>query len=122
MRSAKPLTALAAVALLCGACATSTVATPAAGCSTLVDETAWEATPSAPFPAVGDVVGATVDEELALANADLEEQRVFGVRQTGQLQLSNTDKRYIRTTITKCEARDAAAARHINAPFWAFWR
>lgn len=98
------------------------VATPSAGCSTLVDETAWEATPSAPFPEVGMVVGATVDEELALTQADLEEQRVFGVRQTGQLQSSNADKKYIRTTITRCEARDAAAARHINAPFWAFWR
>jgi len=113
MRYAKPLIVMLAAALACGACATSTVPTPNAGCSTLLAEDAAEPTPSAPFPAVA--ADATVEEELV-------EEQVFGVRQTGQLQIANSDKRYIVTTIRKCEERDAAAYRRINAPAWQFWR
>jgi hypothetical protein len=48
--------------------------------------------------------------------------QTFGIEQTGQLNIANRDKIDGLTIIRKCEARDAAAARHINAPWWAFWR
>ena len=66
-----------------------------------------EPTPSA-------VIGASGDPAL--------DAQVFGVEQTGQLQLANRDKADGLAIVRACEARDAAATRHINAPFWAFWR
>jgi hypothetical protein len=48
--------------------------------------------------------------------------QVFGIEQTGQLNIANRDKTDGFTIIERCEARDAAAIRHITRPFWAFWR
>lgn len=48
--------------------------------------------------------------------------QVFGIEQTGQLAKANGRTADVVAIVTTCEARDAAAARHINAPLWAFWR
>lgn len=38
--------------------------------------------------------------------------------QTGRLDVANTYKRAALETIERCEARDAAAVKRLNAPFW----
>ncbi len=43
---------------------------------------------------------------------------VFGVRQTGQLDKANGRFRDGIGIIERCEARDAAAVRRIEAPWW----
>lgn len=48
--------------------------------------------------------------------------QVFGIEQTGQLAKSNGNTADVIQTIERCEARDAAAVRHITRPWWAVWR
>lgn len=48
--------------------------------------------------------------------------QVFGIEQTGQLNIANRDKADQFAIITSCERRDAASLRKITAPWWAFWR
>lgn len=59
---------------------------------------------------------------LRAEEAEAERWQVFGIEQTGQLAKANGRTSDVLEIVTTCEARDAAAARHINAPFWAFWR
>lgn len=107
MTSAK-LILLTAIACSVTGCAGSTrLLAPAEPCSSLVPVRMAEPTPSA-------VIGATGDPAL--------DAQTFGIEQTGQLRLANRDKADSMAIVKACEARDAAAARHINAPFWAFWR
>lgn len=54
-------------------------------------------------------------------DAELDAQ-VFGIEQTGQLNIANRDKSDGFEIIERCEARDAAALRKVTAPWWAFWR
>lgn len=48
-----------------------------------------------------------------------EDAQVFGLEQTGQLNIANRDKRDGFATIEMCERRDAAAARRITRPWYA---
>jgi hypothetical protein len=108
MKSAIVWTLFLAIGLLVTGCAGSTrVLAPNSGCSTLIPSTWAEPVPSARAPAV---------------EAGEADWQVFGIEQTGQLAKANGRTADVVQIVTTCEARDAAAARHINAPFWAFWR
>lgn len=74
--------------------------------------------------AVGTIVGRemTPDERLERAEAEAERWQVFGTRQTGQLRKETAEKIGSQEIVTRCEERDAAAYRRINAPAWQFWR
>lgn len=45
----------------------------------------------------------------------------FGVQQTGQLDKANQIPPDIMEIITKCEARDAEAAKALKKPWYQFW-
>lgn len=108
MKSAMLLAPLLAAALLVTGCAGSTrLLAPAEGCSALIPAGWSKAIPSALAPA---------------EDGDETDWQVFGIEQTGQLAKANGRTADVIEVVTACEARDAAAARHINAPFWAFWR
>lgn len=107
MRSVVKLTLLLGLACSATACASSTlVPAPSEGCSVLAEHLLNRDTPSAVL---------TESDDPAL------DAQLFGIGQTGQLQLANRDKRDGFTTIKKCEERDARAQRRISAPAWAFW-
>lgn len=80
---------------------------PTEGCSTLIPASWAAPIPSAAAPA---------------ETADETDWQVFGIEQTGQLAKANGRTSDVVEIVKTCEARDAASARHINAPFWAFWR
>lgn len=104
MKSVARLTPLLAIALLASACAHSIqVHAPAEGCSTLVAGRWGEPVPSAVLQDSGD---AALDWQL------------FGIGQTGQLNIANRDKADALETIRRCEARDAAAIERIERPWW----
>lgn len=44
--------------------------------------------------------------------------QVFGIAQTGQLSIANRDKADALETVRRCEARDAAAVREVERPWW----
>ena len=104
MRYATPLTALLLTLPLCGACAGSIqVAMPAAGCSSLIPAKWDDPVPSAAFPQ---------------DNAEERDWQVFGVEQTGQLAKANGRSSDVIAVVRACEARDQAAARLIERPWW----
>lgn len=101
------LTPLIVTALLASGCAGSIqVLAPAEGCSSIVAQRYREATPSA---VLQDSGSAELDWQL------------FGLAQTGQLNIANADKAALLETIERCEARDAAARREIERPWWRIW-
>ena len=107
MRSMTLMTATLLLALPLGACAGATrVLTPAVGCSSLFPAGWAEPVPSAAFPADG------TDERGWMA---------FGVQQTGQLVTANGRTSDVIAVVTACEARDAAAVREIERPWWRVW-
>lgn len=107
MRSAVRLTLLLGLAFFASGCASSTlVPAPSEGCSVLAEHLLDRDTPSAVL---------TESDDPAL------DAQLFGIGQTGQLKLANRDKRDGYLTIKRCEERDAAAQRRINAPAWMFW-
>ena len=95
-------------ALLVASCASSSVLTaPAEGCSSLVPDSMKARVPHA---TLGDSGDATLDWQL------------YGTAETGQLNIANSHIVSGWAIVSKCEARDAATARRINAPAWQFWR
>nr|WP_314437626.1 hypothetical protein [uncultured Brevundimonas sp.] len=95
---------LCVTALLASGCASSIqVLAPRDGCSTLIASRWAEPVQSAVLEDSGD---AALDWQL------------FGVAQTGQLNIANRDKADALETIRRCEARDAAAVRQIEGPWW----
>jgi hypothetical protein len=99
----KPILMLA-TALLASGCASSIqVLAPRDGCSTLIASRWADPVSSAALEDSGD---AALDWQL------------FGVAQTGQLNIANRDKADALETIRRCEARDAAAVRQIELPWW----
>lgn len=101
--AAKPILMLA-TALLASGCASSIqVLAPRDGCSTLIASRWAEPVRSAVLDDSGDMA---LDWQL------------FGVAQTGQLNIANRDKADALETIRRCEARDAAAVRQIERPWW----
>lgn len=105
MRYARPLL-LTATALLVASCASSRVVAPAEGCSTLAE------------PVLGRVVGHAT---LGDSGDPALDWQLYGTAETGQLNMSERDKRDGLVIMQKCEARDQAAYRRINAPWYAFW-
>lgn len=104
MQSVLRLTTTLLPLLLCGACAGSIqIATPAAGCSSIVPERWGDPVPSAAFPPDA---------------ATIRDWQVFGVEQTGQLARSNGRTADVIEVVRSCEARDAEAVRQITAPWW----
>ena len=102
--SAKPLIALLLISPLAGACAGSIqVLAPTAGCSSLIPARWTEPVPSAALPP---------------AEAVEADWQVFGIEQTGQLARANGRTSDVVEIVTGCEARDAAAARQIERPWW----
>lgn len=93
---------------LAASCASSNVLTaPAEGCSRLAE------------PVLGRVVGhATLGDSGDAAK----DWQLYGLDETGRLNQSERDKADGLSIIQRCEARDLAAARRINAPAWQFWR
>ena len=107
MQSAK-LILLIATASLAASCASSrAIRPPAEGCSTLAEPILGRVTPHATIGASGD---AALDWQL------------YGVGETGQLNVANNDKAAGLSIIQRCEARDKRAYDKITAPWWAFWR
>lgn len=85
-------------------CASSIrVLATAEGCSTLIASRWTEPVPSA-------VLGTSDDPAL--------DWQLFGIAQTGQLNIANRDKADAIETIRRCEARDAAAVRQVERPWW----
>jgi hypothetical protein len=85
-------------------CASSIrVHAPIEGCSTLIASRWGEPVPSAVLQQTDD---AALDWQL------------FGIAQTGQLNIANRDKGDALETIRRCEARDAAAIRQIERPWY----
>lgn len=104
MRYAVKLTLLLGMLLPVSACASSIqVLAPRDGCSTLIASRWAEPVPSAVLQNSGD---AALDWQL------------FGIGQTGALNIANRDKADTLETIRRCEARDAEAVRQITAPWW----
>src|SRR5690606_25669696 len=80
-----------------------TIVTPAAPCSALIPAPWTEPVPSAALPP---------------AESNERDWMVFGVAQTGQLRTANGRTADVIGIVTACEARDAAAARQIERPWW----
>lgn len=100
MLSAKRLMTVLLLTLPSGACAGSIqIATPAAGCSSLVPAGWAEPVPSAAFPQ---------------DTASVRDWQVFGVDQTGQLAKANGRTADVLEVVTACEKRDAAAVRSLR--------
>jgi hypothetical protein len=98
---------LTATLLLAASCASSKVALPAEGCSSLAEPILGRPTEHAQLPQTGD--------------ADLDWQ-LYGVAETGQLNTANNDKRDGLAIIQRCEERDRKAYRKATAAWWQFWR
>lgn len=81
------------------------VAAPSAPCSDLVPERWRAGVESAAFPAPAE-----------LAADPAQAWRLFGVRQTGQLDKANLTTADVLAIVEACEARDAAAAAAITRP------
>lgn len=47
--------------------------------------------------------------------------QLYGSAETGKLNLANSHIVGGWAIVSGCEARDARAAKRINAPFWQFW-
>lgn len=104
MRYAVRLTLLCAMLTPAGGCASSIqVLAPRDGCSTLIASRWADPVQSAVLENSGDPA---LDWQL------------FGIAQTGQLNIANRDKADALETIRRCEARDAAAVRQIERPWW----
>lgn len=107
MQSVK-LILLLATASLAASCASSrAIRPPAEGCSSLAEPILGRVTPHA-------AIGASDDAAL--------DWQLYGVAETGQLNIANNDKADGFAIIKKCEARDKRAYDKITAPWWAFWR
>lgn len=107
MQSAK-LILLTVIALQGASCASSrAIRPPAEPCSSLAEPILGRVTPHAAIGASGD---AALDWQL------------YGVAETGQLNIANNDKADGLSIIQRCEARDKRAYDKITAPWWAFWR
>lgn len=103
--SVRPLIALLLLSPLAGACAGSTqVLGPTVGCSSLIPSGWTEPVPSAVLPP---------------ADAVETDWQVFGIEQTGQLARANGRTADVVEIVTSCEARDAAAVRRVERPWWA---
>ena len=101
---AKPLIALLLISPLVAGCAGSIrVPAPTAGCSSLIPAGWTEPVPSAALPP---------------ADAVEADWQVFGIEQTGQLARANGRTSDVVEIVTRCEARDAAAIRRIERPWW----
>ena len=107
MQSAK-LILLTATALLAASCASSrAIPLPAEPCSSLAEPILGRKTAHAALPSTGDVA---------------QDWQLYGVAETGQLNIANNDKADGFAIIKKCEERDRRAYAKITAPWWAFWR
>lgn len=108
MTSVLKLTLLAAtLSLLSGCAASNVLLAPADGCSTLVPDAWKKAVPHAE-------IGAEPDPAL--------KWQLYGVAETGQLNVANTQIVGGWGIVEMCEARDRRAAERVNAPAWQFWR
>lgn len=104
MRYAVKPILLCATLMLAAGCATSTpVLAPSEGCSSLIAGGWAEDVPSAVLAESGDVA---LDWQL------------FGIAQTGQLNIANRDKADALETIRRCEARDTAVVERLGRPWW----
>lgn len=93
--------------MLVASCASSnTLRPPADGCSTLA-ATLAEPTPHATLGNSGDPA---LDWQL------------YGVAETGALNMANRDKADILAITRQCEDRDRRAWDRVTAPWWQFWR
>jgi hypothetical protein len=102
------LLVLTSTALLASGCVTAPVTlTPQSACSSLVGPSLR-----------ADVAGV----ELPGLTATAGDLWIAFDGQTGRLDTSNTYRRAALEIVQACEARDAAAARRITAPWWQFWR
>jgi len=79
------------------------VLAPSAGCSTLIASQWRVPVPTAVLGDTGDVT---------------RDYQIFATEQTGQLGIANTFKAAAIETVEKCEARDAAAVKHITRPWY----
>ncbi|QTC87529.1 hypothetical protein [Brevundimonas pondensis] len=77
---------------------------PTVGCSSLIPSGWTEPVPSAALPP---------------ADAVETDWQVFGIEQTGQLARANGRTADVVEIVTSCEARDTAAVRRIERPWWA---
>ena len=104
MRSVMRLTMLLLATTALGACASSIqIATPGAGCSSLLPAGWGDPVPSAAF--LQDA-------------ASVRDWQVFGVEQSGQSAKANGRTSDVIGVVRACEARDAAAIRQIERPWW----
>lgn len=55
---------------------------------------------------------------LPALQAESVDWQTFGIGQTGQLDKANGRTLDTFNIVSKCEARDAAAVKRLNAPFW----
>ncbi|MBG7616458.1 hypothetical protein IWC96_14365 [Brevundimonas sp. BAL450] len=79
---------------------------PTDGCSTLLADRWRDPVPSAVIEDNGDPA---LDWQL------------FGIAQTGQLNIANRDKADAIETVERCEARDRAAREQLTRPWWRLW-
>lgn len=98
---------LTGIALLVASCASSKVELPAEGCSSLAAPILGRVTDHAVLPNTGDVE---------------QDWQLYGVAETGQLNIANNDKRDGFAIIQRCEERDRKAYRKATAAWWQFWR
>lgn len=77
---------------------------PSEGCSSLIAGRWSQDVPSAVLEDTGET---PLDWQL------------FGIAQTGQLNIANRDKADALETIRRCEARDAAVVERLRRPWWA---
>lgn len=99
-----------AICLLSGvsACGTTrAIPLPAEPCSSLAEPILGRKTVHAVLPSTGDAA---------------QDWQLYGVAETGQLNIANNDKADGFAIIKKCEERDRRAYAKITAPWWAFWR
>ena len=108
MKSAAFKILLSATVLLVSGCASSRlVPVPGDGCSTLVPGEMQAPVDHAVIETTGD---GALDWQL------------YGLAETGQLNLANNNLKAGFAIIRNCEARDARAYAKITAPAWQFWR
>ena len=123
MRSATLLRASALMLLLTSsACASRPVVIHSAqeGCSTLLADDWLSGVRSAPLPAQRPALasGAPVQAQLDQAIEERTDWQLFGVAQTDRLEIANSRLDAAVGVVKRCEARDAAAVKRIQAPWW----
>ncbi|MET3527281.1 hypothetical protein [Phenylobacterium koreense] len=73
---------------------------------------------SARLPAERPTPAPMLEAQLAQAIEERTDWQVFGVSQTDRLEIANGRMREAIGVIERCEKRDAAAVKRIEAPWW----